>query len=253
VIGALSAAVLWLQAVSPPSAAFAFAGPGGSHLIVWDEVANPRALTRATCAGGRSVKVDWLRHQTVSERFGGRQIASEFAQMAGDVFRTSAPLAADDVCLLSGDAFTQGWKAQDVRGDGGCSPATRTRLEAAHKRAVTGCWYKGEVGGWTVALAEFAPQGKSMLASLAVVGPDTLSSLDFPAEADDDRFSCWRVDDGCTLAPKAFELLFGYLTADGRRGLLLAWHGAESQALSLLETDGARLRERLQSSRYWSP
>lgn len=102
-------------------------------------------------------------------------------------------------------------------------------------------------------MAQFVPWGKHLLASMAMFGSGPIVFQDYPADLDETRTSCWRVDDGCEFAPQSIRVLFAYVTATGVPGLAVEWGGFESQSLRLIEAHGPRFDEKLQSSRYWSP
>ena len=253
-IAALSAAALWLQFASSPPAAFAFANTAGDRLLVWEPVPSARLMTRGACAGGRAVSVKWLGDRPRGSRSTGRETAANFDQVAGDLFRADPVLEGSPVCLLMKDAFAKQKRFQAPDPAAAvCDDALRARLAAAKGRPVANCWDKGGVAGRRVVLVEFARQGNSLLASLALVGTEAVAFEDFPAKWDEERISCWRVDDGCTLGPEGFDVLFAYVTDAGVVGLALAWGGAESQTLNLLEAEGERLRGLVSASRYWAP
>lgn len=252
-MGALSAAVLWLQIVSSPPAAFAFANAKGDRLLAWEPLTSGRLMTRGACGGDRVVTVKWLGYREQGSHSTGRETAVNFDQLAGDLFRPDAPLQGNPVCLLMTDAFARGRRFAALDAAGTCDEPTRARVSAARGRPVANCWDRGGAFGRRVVLVEFAREGNSLLASLALVGTDALAFEDYPARWNEERLSCWRVDDGCTFAPDAFEVLFAYQTDAGAFGLALAWGGAESQTLNLLEADGERLRGLVSASRYWAP
>ena len=245
--------MLWLQVVSSPPAGFAFANAKGDRLLAWEPLSSARLMTRAACGGERVAGVKWLGHREQGSRSTGRETAANFDQLAGDLFRPDAPLSGEPVCLLMTDAFARGRRFAALDAPAACTDETRARIATAKGRPLANCWDKGGAFGRRVVLVEFARQGTSLLASLAVVGADTLAMEDYPAKWDEERISCWRVDDGCTFAPEAFEVPFAYATEAGAVGLALAWGGAESQTLHLLEADGERLRGLVGASRYWAP
>jgi hypothetical protein len=245
--------VLWLQVVSSPPAAFAFANAKGDRLLAWEPLSSARLMTRGACGGERVVGVKWLGHREQGSRSTGRETAANFDQLAGDQFRPDAPLPGEPVCLLMTDAFARGRRFAALDAPAACDEATRARVAAARGRPLANCWDKGGAFGRRVVLVEFVRQGNGLLASLAVVATDSLAFEDYPAKWDEQKISCWRVDDGCAFAPDAFEVLFAYATDAGAPGLALAWGSAESQTLSLLEADGERLRGLVSASRYWAP
>lgn len=245
--------MLWLQVVSSPPADFAFANAKGDRLLAWEPLSSARLMTRGACGGDRVVGVKWLGHREQGSRSTGRETAANFDQLAGDLFRPDAPLPGEPVCLLMTDAFARGRRFAALDAPAACSDETKARIATAKGRAVANCWDKGGIAGHRAVVVEFAREGDNLLVSLALLGPGPVAFEDYPAKWDAERISCWRVDDGCTFDPGAFQVLFAYVTEAGAVGLALAWGGAESQTLNLLEADGDRLRGLVSASRYWAP
>jgi hypothetical protein len=239
---------------------FAFANPAGDRLLVWDEVPAPATLVKAVCAGGAVVDVRWVGHQKAGEASNGREDARNFANVMGELFEPTPALAkvsgSDDEqdCLLAGAVFAQARSFVAVTGSGDCAPGVRERLARVRGRALTACARKGTLGAdHQVVLAVFEPRGKSLLASMAVLGPGRIAWHDYAAEMNEQRLSCWRVDDDCTFPPGWVDVVFGYTGPGGTMGLMLAWGGLESQSLTLVEGQSGALRELASSSRYWTP
>jgi hypothetical protein len=202
--------------------------------------------------------VRWIRRQPATPEDTGRQTAANFDRSPGDVFRLSGrKVSPDEACLLVGDGFSRPpWQLlPSLRSDRSpCDAPTRERLAAARERAVAGCWGLATEGGGRVVLAEFAPQGTDLLASLVLLKEaEKPVFYDYPATRDEDQISCWRVDDGCRLEPAAIRILFAYRRGGDGWGVAVAWDGAEGQALDLLEQEGAGFRKVLDGHRYWAP
>jgi hypothetical protein len=246
-------ALLWLQVVSMPPAAFAFANAKGDRLLAWEPLSGARRMTRAACGGDRVVPVKWQGAQPRGSRSTGRETAPNFDQVAGDLFRPDAPFSGEPVCLVMTDGFARGRRFQALGAAGACDEETRAGIATAKGRAVTNCWVKGDVAGHRVVVVEFPRAGDHLLASLALVGPGPVAFEDYPAKWDPQRISCWRVDDGCTLDPQAFQVPLAYVTDAGAVGFVLAWGSAESQNLTLFELQDGRLRGLASASRYWAP
>lgn len=237
------------------TASFAFAGPGGDRLLALSPLQSPSRITRALCGDG-SHRVRWIERRPGSAGDTGRRTAANFDRSPGDLFRmVGASAPPDAACLLVGDAFFRPPRPL-LRLDPERSPCdvpTRERLAAARERPVTGCRGLATADGGRVVLAEFARRGKDLLASLVLL-KDAAEPVffDYPATHDEERISCWRVDDGCRLDAAALAILFAYRRG-GHWGLAVAWDGAEGQALQLLEQDGPGFRELLAGHRYWAP
>ena len=196
----------------------------------------------------------WIRRQPAAPGDTGRQTAANFDRSPGDVFRLSGrKVSPDEACLLVDDTFSRPLRPL-LASRSPCDAPTRERLAAARERAVTGCWGLATEGGGRVVLAEFAPQGKDLLASVVLMKEaEEPAFYDYPATRDEDRISCWRVDDGCRLEPAAIRILFAYRRGGDGWGLAVAWDGAEGQALDLLEQGDSGFRKVLDGHRYWAP
>lgn len=81
---------------------FGFANAEGTELLALDSVANPTQIRGAVCAGARLYRVAYARRQSRQPAGNGRQVAANFRNEAGDVFRLvgSTPRG-DETCYLS--------------------------------------------------------------------------------------------------------------------------------------------------------
>lgn len=209
-------------------AAFAFANEDGDHLLTLGEIAAPGRLTRAVCGGGKDWPARWVRRQESTPRDPGRQTAANFERIGGHLFQLSGRVEADAVCLLVAETFDRARTLRPVDARGAaCDEATRARLAAARGREVAACRDTATIDGRVVVLVEFARRGNELLASLCLFGPEGVVFHDYPADWDEERISCWRVDDGCQFEPEAISILFGHRTAAGLYGLAVAWAGFE--------------------------
>lgn len=114
-------------------------------------------------------------------------------------------------------------------------------LEAEKGRAIQNSWLLAGLGeGAGFYLVLFEPEGEDLLASVVVSGPEGLLSKDYPAQLNGG--SAWRVDDGGTMDPSLFQLMFA---AEDAQGLALgvSWLGAEGESTVILRQNGLALEE----------
>jgi hypothetical protein len=251
-----------LSAVKAPSAAitaqgsFAYVDSSGTQLLAVDSLPDPSTIVAALCSGGVALRVGYDRRQARRPNDNGRQVASNFHNEKGDVFRVLQQKAPPDkTCYLSGDsALLTNGRAVTMREPADCSAAQVSRLAAAKGRQVIHCWDIATAPKHLEVIAvQFANIDSSALASLAVVGDSALSCKDFPAIYHGSDGSTWRVDDGGVFSPKDFDILFvsaqpyGYVMA-------FAWAGEEGESGELVVADsGGAFRTLTKGYRYWSP
>ena len=114
-------------------------------------------------------------------------------------------------------------------------------LEAEKGRAIQNSWLLAGLGEEAeFYLVLFAPEGEDLLASVVVSGPEGLLSKDYPAQLNGG--SAWRVDDGGTMDPSLFQLVFAAEDAQGL-ALGISWLGAEGESTVILRQNGSALEE----------
>ena len=245
---------------SPPSVVaqggFAYVDSSGTQLRALDSLSDPTTIVSALCRGGVALPVRYDRRQTRQSNDNGRQVASNFRNEGGEIFRVmqaTAPI--DGTCFLSRDsALIANARAATMHEPSNCSPAHASRLAAAKRRPVIHCWQIAETPTHLEVLAvQFANIDSSALASLALVGDSSLMFKDFAAVYHGPGESTWRVDDGGEFSPRGFDILFvaalpsGYVMA-------ITWAGAEGESCELLLGDSAgAFRTLTMSYRYWGP
>jgi hypothetical protein len=233
---------------------FAYVDPSGAQLLALDSLPDPSAIIGALCSGGIALPVRYDRRQARQPNDNGRQVASNFRNDQGDVFRVMRGNAPPDkTCYLSRDsALLANARAITVREPSDCSPAYAARVATAKRRQMIHCWHIATTPAHREVLAvQFANVDTNALASLVVVGDSSLVFKDFPAVHSDE--STWRVDDGGVFSPKDFDILFvaempyGYVMA-------IAWAGAEGESCELLIADSPGVfRTLITGYRYWAP
>jgi len=241
----------------PTPGAFGFADSTGFLVItvapgVLDD---PGRLNRAACGGNAVLDVTFVEQRSAGARSTGRDVAQNFDQLAGYLFRvTNRRAAPDQTCLLLDSVYASTWtiSSHTTSGDSTCGPDLLARLAAAKQgRAVIQCRRLVEAaGGREVAVAQFETRGNDALASLVFVAPGALALEDFPGSGQEG--STWRVDDEGVFDTAAFDVL-GVLESAGGGALAYAWAGAEGESIALVVVEGTRLRRVLEGYRYWSP
>lgn len=233
---------------------FAYVDSSGTLLLALDSVPDPSTILGAVCWGGVALPVRYDRRQARQAGDNGRQLAYNFRNQQGDVFRVTQERAPPDkTCYLSRDStLLANASLAAMREPSDCSPAHASRLAAGKRRQVTHCWRIASTPtNLDVLAVQFATIDSNALASLAVVGDTSLWFQDFPAIYNDE--STWRVDDGGVFSPTAFDILFvaalpyGFVMA-------IAWAGAEGESCELLLADSAgAFRKVTTGYRYWAP
>jgi hypothetical protein len=235
---------------------FGFVSSDGTELVALDSLANPTRIRAALCSRARVFRVSYARKQARGSADNGRQVAANFPNQPGAVFRVAGGKAsADETCYLSADS-TLVASAAPVNAPAAttCDAARIRRMSQAKHRPVLHCWPLASVQPNVQVIAvQFALVDTSALASLVVVSQDRLLFQDFPATYRGPDSDIWRVDDGGTFSPHAFGILF-FCRLRGTYVMALTWAGAESEDSYLLVADSAdTFRSVATSYRYWVP
>jgi hypothetical protein len=201
-------------------------------------------------------RVTYARRQARRPADNGRQVAANFGNARGDVFRvTGGQAQADETCYLTADSsLVAGMVPFGPVTDSTCDGTHTRRAAAIKRRAVLHCWRLGSAGANVAILAlQFAVVDTSALASVVIADGEQLFFQDFPASYHGPDQDLWRVEDGGTLSPEAFGILFiGRLRGTYFMGL--TWAGAEGEASYLLVADStAAFRTVTKTYRYWVP
>jgi hypothetical protein len=251
----LAAAETPLAAVAAQGS-FAYVDSSGTQLLAVDSLPDPSTIFGALCSRGVALPVRYDRKQARQANDNGRQVASNFRNEKGDVFRVIQEKAPPDkTCyLLRDSALLASARTATMREPSDCSPVQVSRLAAAKGRHVIHCWRIAAAPTDLEVLAvQFANIDSSALGSLAVVGDGSLLFKDFPAVYHGPDESTWRVDDEGVFSPKDFDILFvaampyGYVMA-------ITWAGAEGESCELLIADSAGVfRTLTKAYRYRAP
>lgn len=128
----------------------------------------------------------------------------------------------------------------------------KEEIEKIKNRNVKSGWEIGVVGtDRTIYLILFERENDDMLASIVMKTPTKFVFKDYPAKYNES--STWRVDDGGSVYPELFSILFA---SETKTGIVLAikWAGAEGENTTLFIENGDKFEElNIGTSRYTSP
>jgi hypothetical protein len=240
----------------PTQGSFAFVDSDGTQLLALDSLADPSTISSALCSGGVALTAQYDHRATRQSSDNGRQIAANFANQQGHVFRVSGNKATPDrTCYLSSDSLlVASARAVTMRKPAECSTEQVSRIAAAKRRQVIHCWDIASAPTRLEVLAvQFVDIDSAALAGLVVFGDSSLLFKDFPAVHHASDESTWRVDDEGVFSPTGFDVLFVAHLPDGFV-IAITWAGAEGEDSELLIADSAgNLRTLNKGYRYWSP
>jgi hypothetical protein len=244
------------QDVRAPVGHFGFVNADGSEIIALDSVPYPGLTRAAVCARAHVYRIAYARKQSRHPAGNGRQVAANFGNESGDVFRVIGdPAPTDETCYLSADSgFVAGVLPFGADTGAACKTIRLRQAAQVKHRPVLHCWTLGSATPNVEILAlQFAAIDTSALASIVVADHGQLFFHDFPATYRGPAADVWRVDDNGTFSPADFGIPFC-----GRRGgrfvMALTWAGAEGENAYLLVADSANtLRAVAKSYRYWAP
>ena len=236
---------------------FAFVDPTGTRLLALTDLKHPEWIRAALCAGGRRLLAQFELRQEGTQAHDGRDLAYNFRNQPGDVFRLPQGKArADETCFLAEDTLVSAGKLRSVEpaGPADCPQREQERLALVKRRRVQNCWRIAQVSSDKhVLLIEFAREGREALASIVLVGSQTAIFHDYPGEYRGEGRDLWRVEDAGALHPEDFRVLF-VLEGQGFSAMGIGWAGSEGESLSLaVAKDGQLFQEAQNGYRYWVP
>lgn len=234
---------------------FGLVNDSGSEIIALDDLAAPKSIRLALCGGTTAYPLAFARHQEAPRDASSRDIADNFANLKGDVFRVSSGQPrGDGTCYLAPDSALVTTRLPLVRaGLAECEPGVARRIAAVKHRRIVLCRPMASAGDLRVVAVQFAFVDTNALASIVVATDTQLVFEDFPARYDGPEASTWRVDDGGVFSSRGFAILF-LSRARGVYVMGLTWAGAEGEDAFLLVADSANAFRQVQMTyRYWSP
>lgn len=234
--------------------AFAYADATGKRLLGF-ESSKPGRFVKAIYPPGKSVDIKYVKQQKVTAKSNGRQNEWNFDQDGGELYSIVKGKVThnDSVLLAEKDAF-QGHTFLNYKplSKGMFSKTVVAQIEKQKKRKVVRQGLIGQVSADVrIGLVEFAKaKGQKPLASLVLSTKNGLLFQDFVGN--DDSNSTWRVDDGGTIMPDMFKILF---VSESKQGYSFAyeWTGFEGYSMEVLQQKGSKLRSVLHGARYAAP
>lgn len=235
--------------------AFAFADLTGTRVLALSRVPNPGSIRVLLAAGGRQFPVEYVGLQEPSGEGTGRDVAQNFADCGGDVFRlVGARIWPDETCFLATDSLLAlGQPVPLSREHKVIAAGPNDAVVLSKGRDLKSAWSLATFSNWgAVWLYEFEPQRDSLLATLAVWSDGRSATHDYPAKLIDPS-SAWRIDDMGEFCSECFTILFVIRTGSGYC-VGVSWAGAEGESLQLLSSHGTKqLLEVMTAYRYWAP
>ncbi len=234
---------------------FGLVNGDGTEIIALDALDSPADIRVAQCGDPADYPVAFARHQS-PRNASSRDIAANFANLQGDVFRVlSGQPHGDHTCYLATDSALVATRIPLVRaGLSDCDPGVLRRLAATKQRRVLFCRPMASAPpDVRIVAVQFATIDTNALASLVVVTATQLLFEDFPATYSGPGETTWRVDDEGVFSPRDFAILF-LSRVRGIYVMGLTWAGAEGEDAYLLVADSAAAFRTAKSTyRYWSP
>ncbi len=242
------------EEAGPRTERFGFADTLGHHILLQVEPSfETQLLTRAICAQGRSLPVTAVSMADIPHTHPTDERAEDkdFHSLGGTVYHVGEPgTAPHDTCyLVDQKSIDESDVLVPGQTDEPCPEALNNQLEADLRRVVAKCSVLAMFeSGLRIALVEYQPEGKHLLASLTLFGDDRLANFLMPAKSG--TGSAWRVDDEEEISAEDFEVLFGLNGPEGA-AVAIAWAGAEGSNIGLYQVQGDTLEIVAEGYRYF--
>jgi hypothetical protein len=212
------------------------------------------AINKAIGENGNILTIKYLRTQEKNEKDNGRLTAQNFDNLAGYIFEiTQGTAKQNETYYLINDKFNAKSILDSQKGNQAeIDAAAKEEIEKIKGRKVKSSWEIGVVGSEkTIYLILFERENDDMLASIVMKTPTKLVFKDYPAKYNES--STWRVDDGGSIYPDLFSILFASQTESGIV-LGIKWAGAEGEVTNLFIENGDKFEDlNIGTSRYTSP
>jgi len=237
---------------------FGFTNETGKLILVSDQIEGTKDLQDINSAigeNGNVVAVKYLKTQKANEKDNGRQTSQNFDNQAGHIFEVTLGSAKgnETYYMINTSEFNTMAVSKSREGDlSEMDSDSKEEIEGIKGRKILRSWEIGRIEpDRAVYLIFFEREKDDMLASIVVKTPVKLIFKDYPAKYDES--STWRVDDGGSIYPEMFSVLFACET---EKGMILGikWMGAEGEVTTLLrEQDGTFEELEIEGSRYMAP
>lgn len=183
-----------------------------------------------------------------------RHTAVNFDRLAGHILAVNSPGPANQSALLVEAAFLNDRLLPPLGKENGSSAITdenRQRIIELRQRAVASSWPLLQTeDGTQLQLVLFEQLGDQALASLVLFRPDRILCRDFLATYS--PISTWRVDDGGSIGPQQFRILY-LASHQGLWEFAYEFSGAEGITLEFVRENQGALTTVTRASRYMAP
>jgi hypothetical protein len=211
-------------------------------------------INKAIGENGNLLTIKYLRRQEKNEKDNGRLTAQNFDNLAGYIFEiTQGTAKQNETYYLINDKFNAKSILDSQKGNQAeIDAAAKEEIEKIKGRKVKSSWEIGVVGlEKTIYLILFERENDDMLASIVMKTPRKFVFKDYPAKYNES--STWRVDDGGSIYPDLFSILFASQTESGIV-LGIKWAGAEGEVTTIFVENGDKFEDlNIGTSRYTSP
>jgi hypothetical protein len=199
---------------------FGFTNETAKYIILaykLEEEQSIYAVNKAIGENGKVLTVKYLKTQEENEKDNGRLTAQNFDNLAGYIFEITQGTAKENETyyLVNDNEFNTKAILNTQAGDQTEIDAiSKEEIEKIKNRKVLSSWQIGKVGSdKTIYLILFERENDDMLASIVMKTSTKLVFKDYPAKYDES--STWRVDDGGTVYPELYSILFASETESG--------------------------------------
>jgi hypothetical protein len=211
-------------------------------------------INKAIGENGNLLTIKYLRRQEKNEKDNGRLTAQNFDNLEGYIFEiTQGTAKQNETYYLINDKFNAKSILDSQKGNQAeIDAAAKEEIEKIKGRKVKSSWEIGVVGlEKTIYLILFERENDDMLASIVMKTPRKFVFKDYPAKYNES--STWRVDDGGSIYPDLFSILFASQTESGIV-LGIKWAGAEGEVTTIFVENGDKFEDlNIGTSRYTSP
>lgn len=236
---------------------FGFTNETAKYIIIAGNLEEGQSIDGVNMAigeNGNLLTIKYLRTQEKNEKDNGRLTSQNFDNLAGYIFEiTQGTAKENETYYLINDKFNVKSILDSQKGNQAeIDTAAKEEIEKIKGRKVKNGWDIGLVDSdKTIYLVLFERENDDMLASIVMKTPTKFVFKDYPAKYNES--STWRVDDGGSVYPDLFSILFASQTESGIV-LGIKWVGAEGEVTTLFIENGDKFEDlNIGTSRYTSP
>jgi virulence-associated protein VapD len=237
---------------------FGFTNEDGSLIITTEaqpEVENLKKMNKAIGENGNILDIKYLRQQKRNEKDNGRLTSQNFDNLEGYVYEVMQGKASGNETYYLVDSSEFNTAAVLEAQMGSLEEAaleTKAEIERIKNRIIKSSWEIGRIDSdISIYLVLFERKEDDMLASIVMKTPEKLVFKDYPAVYNE--MSTWRVDDGGSIYPDMFSILFA---AKAEEGIILGinWRAFEGENTVLFKENNMEFEAlNIEASRYMSP